>query len=112
MPNSEAISEAMEQHQDSTTLLVKEPEGSWVDGVQKTQENSYNFRHYFGQRKSDEERESTHRHRDFAGEGGFLCPSKVAYGQVKKAKSSSTGDWKYVVNYGENTQTLRLEKCL
>jgi len=109
----EAISEAIEQHPDIGSVLVREPEidRSWVDGVPRTQEHNYNFKHYFGQRKSEDET-TTHRHRDFAGEGGFLCPSKVAYGQVKKGKSSSTGDWKYIVNYGENTQTLRLEKCL
>lgn len=45
-------------------------------------------------------------------EGGFLCPSKVAYGKIKKAKSSTTGKWKFIVNYGDKTQTLRLEKCL
>jgi hypothetical protein len=108
----EAISEALEQHPEAGNLLVKEPEAerSWVDGVQRNQEYNYNFKHYFGQRRNDEE--TTHRHRDFAGEGGFLCPSKVAYGKIKKAKSSTTGDWKYVVNYGDKTQTLRLEKCL
>jgi hypothetical protein len=47
-----------------------------------------------------------------AGEGGFLCPSKVAYGKIKKAKSSTNGKWKWIVNYAEHTQTLRIEKCL
>jgi len=45
-------------------------------------------------------------------EGGFLCPSKVAYGRVKKAKSQVNGQWKWIVNHKQFQQTLRMEKCL
>lgn len=39
-----------------------------------------------------------------------MCPSIVRYARPQKAKSSS-GEWKYIVNTGQHTQTLRLEKC-
>lgn len=109
--HSEAISEAVGKI-DASTMLVKEPgESNWVDGVGRQQEGGYNYKHYFGDGKVNNG-DGGHRHRDFAGEGGFLCPSKVAYGRVKKGKSYTTGEWKYIVNYGDNSQTLRLEKCL
>ncbi|XP_026466645.1 neurotrophin 1 [Ctenocephalides felis] len=41
---------------------------------------------------------------------GTMCPSIVRYARPQKARSA-TGHWKYVVNTGEHTQTLRLEKC-
>jgi hypothetical protein len=36
------------------------------------QENRYTFAHYYGNRREDG---ANHVHRDFAQEGGFLCPS-------------------------------------
>lgn len=39
-----------------------------------------------------------------------MCPSIVRYARPQKARSAS-GDWKYIVNTGQHTQTLRLEKC-
>ena len=36
------------------------------------QENRYTFTHYYGGRREDE---GNHVHRDFAQDGGFLCPS-------------------------------------
>ncbi|ODM92053.1 hypothetical protein Ocin01_14628 [Orchesella cincta] len=98
----EAITEAMDQNPSvSSALLSKEPahnqkSSSYMDGLEALDSN---------------EGEGG-KHPDFAGEGGFLCPSKVAYGKIKKAKSSTTGDWKFIVNYADKSQTLRLEKCL
>lgn len=87
----------------STALLSKEPShnqksSSYMDGIPDS--------------SSTENEDLGQKHPDFAGEGGFLCPSKVAYGKIKKAKSHTNGDWKFIVNYGDKTQTLRLEKCL
>lgn len=42
---------------------------------------------------------------------GFICPSEVMYGKPKLAKNKK-GHWKVIVNAGEFTQTVRLEKCL
>ncbi|XP_050334479.1 neurotrophin 1 isoform X1 [Bactrocera neohumeralis] len=43
--------------------------------------------------------------------GGGLCQSIVRYARPQKARSAS-GEWKYIVNTGQHTQTLRLEKCI
>lgn len=42
---------------------------------------------------------------------GYICPSEVMYGKPKLAKNKK-GLWKVIVNAGEFTQTVRLEKCL
>ncbi|XP_037819156.1 neurotrophin 1 isoform X2 [Lucilia sericata] len=42
---------------------------------------------------------------------GGLCQSIVRYARPQKARSAS-GEWKYIVNTGQHTQTLRLEKCM
>lgn len=39
-----------------------------------------------------------------------MCPTLVRYARPQKARSAS-GEWKYIVNTGQHTQTLRLEKC-
>ncbi|XP_023245440.1 neurotrophin 1 [Copidosoma floridanum] len=44
-------------------------------------------------------------------EEGYTCPSQVKYAQPQLARAAS-GVWKYIINTGEHTQTLRLEKCL
>ncbi|KAL5293181.1 NT1 family protein [Megaselia abdita] len=41
---------------------------------------------------------------------GGLCSSVVRYARPQKARSAA-GEWKYIVNTGQHTQTLRLEKC-
>lgn len=43
--------------------------------------------------------------------GGGMCQSIVRYARPQKARSAS-GEWKYIVNTGQHTQTLRLEKCM
>lgn len=39
-----------------------------------------------------------------------MCQSIVRYARPQKARSAS-GEWKYIVNTGQHSQTLRLEKC-
>lgn len=39
-----------------------------------------------------------------------MCPSIIRYARPQKARSAA-GEWKYIVNTGQHTQTLRLEKC-
>lgn len=79
-----------------------------VDGVSAAQESKYDFQHYFGNRRTGTD---NHVHRDFAQDGGFLCPSEVKYARPKRARNSK-GDWKFVVNMDKYTQTIRMEKCL
>ncbi|XP_031775518.1 neurotrophin 1 [Apis florea] len=43
-------------------------------------------------------------------EEGFTCPSVIKYARPQLARAAS-GVWKYIINTGEHTQTLRLEKC-
>ncbi|XP_076686553.1 neurotrophin 1 isoform X2 [Andrena cerasifolii] len=43
-------------------------------------------------------------------EEGFTCPSAIKYARPQLARAAS-GMWKYIINTGEHTQTLRLEKC-
>ncbi|XP_055534414.1 neurotrophin 1 [Wyeomyia smithii] len=52
----------------------------------------------------------TKRSDDPSKSGGGMCPSIIRYARPQKARSA-TGEWKYIVNTGEHTQTLRLEKC-
>lgn len=44
------------------------------------------------------------------GAGTGLCPSLVRYARPQKARSAA-GEWKFIVNTAQHTQTLRLEKC-
>ncbi len=78
-----------------------------IDGVTAAQENKYTFAHYYGNRRED----GNHLHRDFAQEGGFLCPSEIKYAKPKRGKTAQ-GTWKDIVNVNDYTQTLRMEKCL
>ncbi|KAK6620578.1 hypothetical protein RUM43_010870 [Polyplax serrata] len=44
-------------------------------------------------------------------DSNYMCPSTVKYARPKRARTTS-GDWKYIVNTGDYTQTLRLEMCM
>ncbi|XP_071549090.1 uncharacterized protein [Panulirus ornatus] len=79
-----------------------------VDGVTAAQESKYNYQHYFGNRRMGTE---NHAHRDFAQDGGFLCPAEVKYARPKRARNSK-GSWKFIVNMDKYTQTIRMEKCM
>ncbi|XP_053638267.1 uncharacterized protein [Cherax quadricarinatus] len=79
-----------------------------VDGVSSAQESKYDFQHYFGNRRADT---VNHAHRDFAQDGGFLCPAEVKYARPKRARNSK-GVWKYIVNMDKYSQTIRMEKCM
>ena len=94
--SSDMIADVMEQSADDL-----------IDGVSSNQENTYTYSHYFGDRRDD----TTHKHRDFAQEGGFLCPSEIKYAKPKRGKTAQ-GTWKDIVNVNDYTQTLRMEKCL
>ncbi|KAI5631938.1 spaetzle domain-containing protein [Phthorimaea operculella] len=87
----------------------KDPGEGALDGVTADQEAKYTAEHYLQQSN----RRGDTATRDFAsaGEAGFMCPSTVKYARPQRARATS-GQWKYIVNTGEHTQTLRLEKCL
>lgn len=57
----------------------------------------------------DDEQHDDEQHSDGNIPGG-MCPSIVRYARPQKARSAK-GEWKYIVNTGQHTQTLRLEKC-
>ncbi|XP_068082927.1 uncharacterized protein NT1 [Anabrus simplex] len=58
-----------------------------------------------------EHRYQPNRRQDVVGtDSGALCPSMVKYARPKRARATS-GQWKFVVNVGDYTQTLRLEMC-
>lgn len=42
---------------------------------------------------------------------GFICSSEILYGRPKLAKNTKN-QWKVIVNAGQYTQSLRMEKCL
>ncbi|GLV48605.1 Neurotrophin 1 [Carabus blaptoides fortunei] len=44
-------------------------------------------------------------------ESGYMCPSVIRYARPQKARATS-GQWKYIVNTVDHTQTLRLERCM
>ncbi|XP_042207562.1 uncharacterized protein LOC121856249 isoform X2 [Homarus americanus] len=79
-----------------------------IDGVTSSQEAKYNYQHYFGNRRADT---VSHAHRDFAQDGGFLCPAEVKYARPKRARNSK-GAWKFIVNMDKYSQTIRMEKCM
>lgn len=43
--------------------------------------------------------------------GGFVCRSEVLYAKPKLARNIR-GKWRVIVNAGEYTQTVRMEKCI
>ena len=57
-----------------------------MDGVTSAQENAYTFDHYFGRDSANDierQDDGLAAHRDFAGDGGFLCPSGTSKSCVK-----------------------------
>nr|XP_032511217.1 neurotrophin 1-like [Danaus plexippus plexippus] len=107
----EAIVQSIRRNKAAATALLadfEEPSEGAVDGITQAQEAKYTAEHYLvSNRRGDTD------NRDFAGAGeaGFMCPSTVKYARPQRARATS-GQWKYIVNTGEHTQTLRLEKCL
>ncbi|XP_055936358.1 uncharacterized protein LOC129966032 [Argiope bruennichi] len=87
-------------------LKVRE---SQVEGLSRQQEQAYSFDHYYGPYAQGSS--SSLVPKDYGPAGGFVCPSEVHYGRPHRAKNRK-GEWKVVVNVGEYTQTLRMEKCL
>ncbi|CAB3260830.1 unnamed protein product [Arctia plantaginis] len=108
---TEAIVQSIRRNKAAAAALLAEyrdPAEGVIDGVTAAQEAKYNEQHYLvSNRRGDAA------NRDFAsaGEAGFMCPSTVKYARPQRARATS-GLWKYIVNTGEHTQTLRLEKCL
>ncbi|XP_049703190.2 uncharacterized protein Nt1 isoform X2 [Helicoverpa armigera] len=108
---TEAIVQSIRRNKAAAAALLadyKDPGEGVIDGVTAAQEAKYNEQHYLvSNRRGDTA------NRDFAGAGeaGFMCPSTVKYARPQRARATS-GQWKYIVNTGEHTQTLRLEKCL
>lgn len=80
-----------------------------VDLIKEYQGLSINSIHLYCSRRQDDRN-------DIPNVGGeedsnYMCPSTVKYARPKRARTTS-GDWKYIVNTGDYTQTLRLEMCM
>lgn len=109
---SDIISNYLSRHKPALATMLAEVRSQsaddLVEGISADEENKYSFSHYYGNRRQDE---NSHAHRDFAQEGGFLCPSDVRYARPQLAQTSR-GVWKYIINMGEHTQTIRMERCL
>jgi len=107
-PSAEVLSSLRSEKHVSATLLADVKDQSadeLVDGITASQERAYDFGHYYGNRRED-----TAASRDFASDGGFLCPSAIRYARPRRARNSK-GEWKTVVNVDKFTQTVRMEKC-
>ncbi|XP_060801243.1 neurotrophin 1 [Amyelois transitella] len=108
---TDAIVQSIRRNKAAAGALLadfKDPGEGALDGITPAQEAKYTADHYLvSNRRGDTA------NRDFAGAGeaGFMCPSAVKYARPQRARATS-GQWKYIVNTGEHTQTLRLEKCL
>ncbi|KAF2354090.1 Spaetzle [Trinorchestia longiramus] len=114
-PHAEILS-SLEGDKGRTNVLIAEVRNqsadNLVDGITARQEEKYNYSHYFGSKPdSRDRRQDNDVHRDFADEGGYLCPSEVKYARPKRARNSK-GEWKFVVNMEKYTQTIRMEKCI
>ena len=89
-----------------------------VDGIAREVEESYNYDHYYNE-KDEETHEDSSEHSGYSKNRksdsskevtGFVCPSEVLYGKPKLARNFK-GKWKVIVNAGDFTQTIRMEKC-
>ena len=56
---------------DLVAEVIDQSADELIDGVTSSQENAYTYSHYYGQRRDD----GIQVQRDFAQDGGFLCPS-------------------------------------
>lgn len=83
---------SIRRHRYAMTALLADNPNEWVQHLEEMEAKK---------RREDEE--------DNVPASG-MCPSIVRYARPQKARSSS-GEWKYIVNTGQHTQTLRLEKC-
>ncbi|XP_059224692.1 neurotrophin 1 [Stomoxys calcitrans] len=87
---------SIRRHRNAMTALLAE----YNDKLHNV-ESSDDFDEYFNSKK---------RRQDTNEVQGGLCQSIVRYARPQKARSAS-GEWKFIVNTGQHTQTLRLEKC-
>ncbi|XP_075161563.1 neurotrophin 1 isoform X2 [Haematobia irritans] len=88
---------SIRRHRNAMTALLAEYNDKQPHGL----DSSDGFDDYF---HSNKRREDTNEVQ------GGLCQSIVRYARPQKARSAS-GEWKFIVNTGQHTQTLRLEKC-
>jgi hypothetical protein len=87
-----------------------------VEAIGRYQEESFDYGYYTGASKGNSPYDITH----WIGPEGYLCPSEVAYGKLKRAINVE-GYWRIILqhvpkDYGYGnynyTQTARMETCL
>ncbi|KAF7402311.1 hypothetical protein HZH66_004578 [Vespula vulgaris] len=107
----EAITRSLRNNKDMVSALLtdyKVQEGRFDDHSSPSPfENRYENR-FENRYESNEIKRSDNSFDNV--EEGFTCPSTVKYARPQLARAAS-GIWKYIINTGEHTQTLRLEKC-
>ena len=116
-PISEIMSQIGANRRASSDLIadvIDQSADDLIDGVSSNQESTYTLAHYYGNQPQPQlagQRRQDTDTRDFATDGGFLCPSEIKYAKPKRGKTAQ-GEWKDIVNVNDYTQTLRMEKCL
>ncbi|XP_050691876.1 uncharacterized protein LOC126983273 [Eriocheir sinensis] len=79
-----------------------------VEYVTKSQEEAFDFSYYTGVSTGYSPYDVTH----WTGPEGYICPSKVGYRLLRRARNLE-GKWHVIVNDVEYyTQTTRLDHCL
>lgn len=125
----QAIIDEIYKRRDVFELMYSEVKGDapLVDGIPREVEESYTYDSYMAPNEIDPSDDSKPNDPMSSGSdrpkhgmahgnnrnrgAGFICPSEVLYGKPKLARNIR-GDWKVIVNAGEFTQTVRMEKCL
>ncbi|XP_078050798.1 neurotrophin 1 [Augochlora pura] len=112
----EAITRSLRSNKDMVAALLTDYKAQDFDdsgesiSAPSSYENKYDGR-YEHRYESNEIRRRSDTSSSFENvEEGFTCPSTIKYARPQLARAAS-GIWKYIINTGEHTQTLRLEKC-
>lgn len=118
-----AIVDEIYKRKDLFQLMYSEVKGDTplVDGITRDMEENFSSDYYYNNEPTEqdyenyydganrtEETQADEARRDKV---GFVCRSEVLYAKAKLAKNIK-GKWRVIVNAGEFTQTVRMEKCI
>ncbi|XP_076643607.1 neurotrophin 1 [Halictus rubicundus] len=112
----EAITRSLRGNKEMVAALLTDYKSQDFDDSGESLPVSFSYENkYDGRYENRYESNEIRRRSDTSGsfenvEEGFTCPSIIKYARPQLARAAS-GIWKYIINTGEHTQTLRLEKC-
>lgn len=120
-----AIVDEIYKRKDLFQLMYSEVKGDQplVDGMSRDMEENFSSDYYYNNDPEGDDYEGYYDganktmlqddgHNDGKKEKvGFVCRSEVLYAKPKLAKNIK-GKWRVIVNAGEFTQTVRMEKCI